>query len=418
MVGTKTAGQDSLVKQASFSVIGVAAQGGARFVTTIIVGRVVGVDALAGFSAALAITIIAALIFPTGLGFAVSRALSHASASERREHIVRASLTMLLSTALVLTAAAGLVQWAIEPSDLVTAFSVGALTFAYSAYVVTRSIQFALGLGQRAATWDVLAAVVSLGGVFVLAANGASSLLLVPMTIGFVACVAQAVLTEWTGGSAAVDLQIRGALIRSAAWNSASVVSTNALIQVAMVVVFVADISSTAGLFAAALAIATATTMAAQAVSQALLPRITRWTSIDQRSGYAAAIRALGALILLCILGYALLALLAEPILILVYGVPFIDATGMLQVLSIAMCLFSIGVLASAFLIAVGKERTVTIASGIGLVSGVLAGTLASITDGLITAALVSIVLSSFVSCIAVFTGVIRAVRQGFHTVR
>lgn len=401
----------SLVGQASFSVLGVAAQGAARFATTVFVGRIAGADVLAAFSSALAITMIAALVFPTGLGFAISRALSHVDAKNRRAQLVRMAILMLTPAAIFLALGAACVQWLVEPTNSVIVASVFALTLSYSAYVVTRSIQFSLGLGCRAAVWDVAAATISISGVVVLAAADMTSWLLMPMTIGFTLCVLQAIGAEWRSGHTPLEPAVRTSLVRSATWNSVSVVSTNALVQIVMVVVFAAGESSAAGLFAAALAIATATTMVAQALAQALLPRITWWTSVDRLSGLRTSVKTLSAIAGLCIAGYLILVLLAEPILVLIYGKSFSEATGILQALSIGMCVFSIAVLASALLIAVGRERLVTVGSTVGFVLGSLLGGIIATTEGLIMAALIAIVLASTLSCLIICAGVVWAVR-------
>lgn len=127
-----------------------------------------------------------------------------------------------------------------------------------------------------------------------------------------------------------------------------------------------------AGMFAAAMALATPASMLAQAVSQVLIPRFAFWLHEDP----AAARRRYG-LVLLVLVGvlvvaFGLVAVLAGWLVPFVYGGGYEGSVQVLRILLVGAFLFSVGIIASSFLITSWRTGLATASAVVGTAIGVV----------------------------------------------
>ena len=152
--------------------------------------------------------------------------------------------------------------------------------------------------------------------------------------------------------------------------------------------------------------------MLAQAVSQALIPRVTHWRHTEPDAGialYRKTLTLIGGL-MSCLFGIGIA--LAGPILRLAYGSQYSPARPALQFLLLAMLLFSWGVLGAAGLIGLRRERTVTLISLAGLAAGVLAGLVGLVMGGWLVAALAATLFGNGCSGLALTAASLVAYRR------
>lgn len=380
----------SLASQAAFSTLGVLTQGLSRFAYSILIGRLIGVETLGTVNAALSMTLIVALLWPTGLASSSAHLLASALARGQRSRILlrrieRSFLASLIAVVVIST----LVEWLGHSGQWSLLLSVAALSISYSAYILSRSMQLALGGAARVALWDTLSALCSVGGLLLVIWLGATEWVLWPMAVAFLAFSAQAsvaVRVHTANGRGEFDFTARE-LRSMTAWNSAGLLASNGLIQLAMVAVYLGAPGSPAGYFAAAMSLATPASMLSQAVSQTLIPRLSHWQVTEPDRGRRHFFRSLATLTGTFVVVFGLAILLAEPVVRVLYGARYLPAVGSLRMLLVSMLFFSVGVIATAALIALRRERLITALAAIGLGAGVAAGVIAGVHSGWVSAA-------------------------------
>ena len=155
-----------------------------------------------------------------------------------------------------------------------------------------------------------------------------------------------------------------------AAWNVLAVVTSNGLLQLTMISAQVTSSAHNAGVYAAALTLATPASMLGQALGQVLVPAFAHRTD-------GGSLRSRGALLL--VVGFAaasavvfgLVALLAGWFLPIVYPTEGAAAVADLRYLMVAVWVFTVGLVPAALLLAAGRSRQVALASVAGFVVGV-----------------------------------------------
>lgn len=368
-----TVRRTSFADQAVYSVIGIGLTGVSRFAYTVVIGRILGADMLAAVSAALALTTIVSSIWPTGLGASgahhVATKLSQGQSFQR---LVRhLEMSFLASAAAIVLVTIGYSALSFHETAVFFA-AVVVLAVSYSGYILARSLQLAVGQARRAAAWDAINAAISLLGLMIVLLLRQPQFVLWPMALGFVVFMVQA-LVDLRGraqiGTAEVAVPGKAIAITTI-WNSVSLLTSNGLIQFSMLIVFVAEPHASSGLFAAAMSLATPAAMLSQALSQVLIPRISAWrvTEADHgRRQYARIFWALGALFTVV---FGAVIALAPLVVAVFYGKNFADAVGMLIILLAGMWAFSIGIVATACLLAHRRERLVALVSASSFVIG------------------------------------------------
>lgn len=379
--------RDSAVVDSVFSLVGVLAQGLARFAYTLVVGRMLAPALLAEVNTAFAIAILASLLWPT--------AAANAAAAFARADRPAIALTLGRSfarslTAVLLLAVAAAAVLGGEPAMIL---QVGALAVAWSGYVFGRGVFIGAGRVRAAAIWDVVTGLAAVGMLGVFVVCGWTTWLLVPAIIGYAVYTVAAIRARtWRGGdqsSPSSERPTRGFIV----WNSLALLATNGLMQMSMLVASGFDSGAQAGQFAAALSLATPVSMVAQAVTQAMLPRFGQWTSWGATDRDRALRATTGALAGVMALGCGTVAMLLPWVLPLVYGPQYQPAVSLAQALMLAVFGFSMSVFFAAYLATVGRAKVSTLLAAVGAVGGLavmLVG--AALTSGGTGAALGAIV--------------------------
>jgi O-antigen/teichoic acid export membrane protein len=354
--------QSSLILHAALSTAGVLVQGLSRFAVTALIGNVMGPASLAHVSAWLSLALILSLLWPTGAGNAASSFLSAALARGENPSTALAVIQRSFWWSCVVMVAIGVpVAVLALGADWADAISVAALIVTYSGYIFLRGVQVGLGRILATSLWDVISAVVTTALLLAVLGLQASSLLLWPITIGYAVFCARMLATAHRGHHEleTVPLAEKAEIWHVIRWNSVGVLASNGLIQFSMLVA--------AGLYAAAMSLATPASMLSQAITQVLLARFAAWQQADPREARRNFFRVLAALSGLLAVVFAVVAVASGLILDIIYGQEYSGAVPIMQLLLAAVFAFSITLVIGAYLITTGQTSQSTKAALLGL---------------------------------------------------
>jgi O-antigen/teichoic acid export membrane protein len=369
-----------LVRDSFFSSIGVLVQGSARFVFNVVVGRAAGAAVLSTVSAGLALATFVSLLTPSAAGQAASKFLAMEVGAGRQETvggIVRHIGVRVALTLAVLAPAAGVIA--------VVAFDVGwwdavwvcLLSLAFSAYNLVRGMQFGLGRILAATRWEIVSALVSFGSLAAVVLADQPAQLLAPLTIGYSVYA----LAGWPRrGSADRPQPIPAAMRREIdafiAWAVVGTVMSSGLLQFSMLLAKGAETAHAAGLYAAAVSLATPATMAARAFSMALMPAMARATGRGDSEGRRRHTDVGTRSLVATMVGlFGALAILSDHILVLFYGPDFREGGTSLRILVVAVMFGTLSIAAVNDLTTRSSNgiRTSALLNSCGFVTGAVA---------------------------------------------
>lgn len=356
--------RDSALADSVFSTVGVLAQGLSRFAYTAIVGRLLGASDLAAVNTAFSVAILLSLTWPTAAGNAAGAfARSDDGAGSR---LLLRSFSFSLVPIVIVAASVAVALGAGWPAVVQAVL----LTATWSIYIFGRGIFIGGGRVRAAAVWDVATGLLAILLLLVVIGCGWHSWLLAPAIVGYaVFGIAALTSREWAGRPAeGVSRRFTTFIF----WNSLSLIATNGLMQISMIVAAGFSSSQEAGQFAAALSLATPVSMVAQAVTQALLPRFSQWSELDAASRLSNVRRATVALAVVMAAGCLLVVVVLPWALPLVYGAAFAPAVALAQGLMAAVFGFSLSVFLAAYLATIGRARTATVCTAIGSSAGLI----------------------------------------------
>jgi O-antigen/teichoic acid export membrane protein len=255
------------------SAAGIAVQGLVRFVYSLLVGRTLPVGFLSATNSAISTAMFASLLWPTSLGAAATKFVAREAGNiPLRIALTRYLARLSLLTSTVLGVVAGLLTYfVLSPSQLVTAISVALLTVGLAGYTFVRGVQYATNRVLRATVWDVLSFIVAVGGLVLVLVFDLHSLLLLPITAGY----ALYAVAGWPRSSAGrVDPVLRSEINRFVAWGVLGSLATGGFLQLTMVLAHQTGDVVSADAYAAALTLATPTSMVGGVLSLLLLPSL------------------------------------------------------------------------------------------------------------------------------------------------
>ena len=365
----------SMVSSAVLSTVGIGVQGVSRLAYTVLIGRAFGTEALGHASALLSLSIFVALLWPTAAGNTVSRFIAlalHRRVSDARL-IVLFNRSLLVSSAVLAVAT---VPVALSLGNgLVTAILAAWLVVGYGAYAYCRGVQLGYHRARRVAVWDTAGSMLSLGLLVAVCLGQAGHLVLLPLALGYtvfaVACRPRGNgLTDDGALHDEDEDEDERAALRFAAWNVVAGLTTNGLLQLAMIAAQVFAPGTGAGVYAAAFTLATPASMLGQAVSQIIIP------AFAHRNGQVS-LRQRGPVLLLVsftavfAVVFGALAALAPVYLPLFYPAEAPSAVPLLQTLIVGVFVFTVALIPSALLLSAGRSRAVALSSIAGFVVGV-----------------------------------------------
>lgn len=245
---------------------GVLAQGAARFAVTMLIGRFFP-DRLGETSSILSLSQYVTLFWPAPAGVAATRFLGAYKGSEQYSGIV----SLLRRSVWLFTAGATLVTVPVAfffSQDLVTAIFSGLFVAAFGAYLFTRGALVGNNQVPKSTLLDVVSSVITLGLLLGVLQLGLSSLLLLPLAVGFA-------LYAWLAWPrhprAGLDAATRTEVLAFTRHNIFGMIAAGGLLPATMILVQVLARDSS-DLFAAALTLATPANLLAQSITQVLIP--------------------------------------------------------------------------------------------------------------------------------------------------
>ncbi|MGN6299916.1 MAG: lipopolysaccharide biosynthesis protein [Angustibacter sp.] len=372
----------SMASRGVWGVVGTASQGGLRFLSNMLVGRVAGPVALGVFQGAVSVALLLSLLWPTSIGSAASKFLArargegdHAQTQAVAAHLGRRTL----QTTGALAVAAGVWTFLHNPSGgWVGPVAAALLLAGYSGYAFTRGVQYGVGQVRRGTQWDVIASGTGLVGMVALLLLGVRSLvLLLPLALSYglytFAC--------WPhGAERGIARELRREIDSFITLAAVGSVVSAGFLQLAMIVARSAVSAREAGLFAAALTLATPASLLAGSLSLVLFPTMAEtWGRGDRRQFHLQTDLATRGLFAVMVAAFGSLALCSRLIVAVLWGERFADSASVLPILLFAVCLTTLGVSSvNAVMTSGPRGMRITTSGGIaGLLVGALVWVLA-----------------------------------------
>lgn len=373
-------------RAAMLAAVGIALAGGVRFAYSVLLGRWVGPELLGQANAGIAIATVATMLGPGALGAAASKFLARALATDPGGGEVRVVWHHLLGRVLrlsallaLLAAAASLVLLDTTPVEAGW-LAVLVLTFALAA--LTRGAAFGRGRIKITVSGEIANAAVALGLLAAALATGVVSeaspgAVLAPLALGSLAYAA----ITWPRFGPRAPKPVTGAGRASrprevdafVVWGVVGNVASAGLLHLSLIAAAATTNPESVGLYAAAVAVATPAAALAQPLAQVLFPRM---ASADARRDLGGVRRqtdlATRGLVVLMVAVTGTVVVLAESLLVVVYGPEFAPAAAMLRIVAIAVLIATVTVAAVTSMTS-GDPRGIRITamvSSIGLAVG------------------------------------------------
>ncbi|ALE06654.1 hypothetical protein AL755_16265 [Arthrobacter sp. ERGS1:01] len=350
--------------------MGSISQGLVRFLYSVLIGRIMGVAVLAGVNSAISVALFLSLLWPTSSGQGATRFVAQMRGADRPEqaqavasYLGRRMLWTSLGLA-VITVAFCLTSL---NTDIFTALGAGLLLLGYAGWSYTRGVQYGAGQIARAATWDVagsVAAIVMLAAVLIFHANG---LLLLPLAISY---GAYAIVCWPKRPTVPLDPELVAPMNKYVAYGVLGTLSSTGLLQLSMVAAHLAGSAQDAGLYAAALSLATPATMLARTMSQVLFPAMAEAGGRDDKAALRSHTDTVTRGLIVSMVGVFGALCLASPLVVqILYGAKFANAKDILPILLLAVMFTTLPVAAVNRLNATGLRgvRILSIVAAVGL---------------------------------------------------
>lgn len=382
----------SMARRGALGTIGVGAQGAVRFITSFLVGRIGGPAVLGVVQSAISTALLLSLLWPTTTGGTASKYVARArgKGDSVEAAAVAAHLAKRTLQAALLLAVISLPIWvAIDHGSLAQAASVAALVLGYSGYSFTRGLAFGAGQIPRATSWDVLAGTLGLTAMLAaLAAGVRGTLLLLPLAGAYGLYAAAG--WPWHAHSKPARA-LRRELDGFVALGVLGTLASTGFLQLSMIVVRVMDGTAHAGQYAAALALATPSSLLAGSLSLVLFPSMAEaWGRGDHEGFRRQTDQATRLLVVVMVPLLGALALCSRLIVSLVWGDRFVESADLLPVLLLAVLATTLGV-ASVNALTTSSQQGMLVSSAAsvtGLVVGVLAWLVLAPSHGMLGVAI------------------------------
>ncbi|WP_313354655.1 hypothetical protein [Microbacterium sp.] len=329
------------------STTGMAVQGLARFGYTLVIGRLSGPETLGEITAILSLSVYMGLLWPAGTSTAATRYYATSVFAAEGAHAIRRS--WLLGTVVLSALIVPVTLWMTE--DLALAFTSAALMFSYSAYMFTRGELTGEDRLGWAAVADALSSALALTALLVTTLFKLSWAMLLPLTLGYLLF---AVLSRSRTKSKPADPALKREIFAFSWRTSVGMLVGGGLLPITIVFVRGFETPETAGLFAAALSLATPASMISLALNQVLIPHLARMNPTDRRVFHRRTFVLASAFFALV---FGALALAAPLIVNFVYGPTYAGAEHPMRALLLGVYLFSAAAVPSALLLIDGRER-------------------------------------------------------------
>lgn len=380
---------------------GLLAQGLARFLYTVVIGRLAGPETLGEVNALLSLAVYVSLLWPAPLGLAGSRYIPSASHGGALVDGTIGYLKRLFWISIAVIVPAGVLTGAWLSGDYLTGVAAGILIGTYGGYTFVRGTLLGQDRVLRVTVVDTISSAAALTLLLAVLLLEAPSLLLLPLSLGYLAF-------SWLGwprsGRTVLGAALRAEVRRFTAYSVLWMLAAGGLLPITMIFAQLFGTAREAGVFAAAMTLATPANMLAQALSQVLIPFLVA------RAHESALVRRLVVrLLLLSIAGFtgvfgALFAL-TPWLLDFFYGAAYADGAFAMQGLLVGVYLISCATVPIAALMATDRQRLVSWVSVVTFALGaaIMAGLAPSMgTGGILTGFIAAPALSLILVTLAV----------------
>ncbi|MFI7583652.1 lipopolysaccharide biosynthesis protein [Kocuria sp. M1N1S27] len=391
----------SLGSSFGLTVVAVFVQGLSRFGYSILVGRLLGKEALGEVNLVISLAVFLVLLWPQASGTAAAKFVAMARGRQDPEgQLAAASFTALSAAvgAAVLGASGAAFTAFVLDLSWGYAVSAGLLVLSLSAYNYTRGLRAGNNHFVTTAAWDCISSFVTLSLLLLVLLAGWHWVLLLPLITGY----AVFALPAWRRRSGArLDPGVRREILVFTVWGSAHLLAASGLLHLSVVIGRTYDSEEALGLYAAAVSLATPASMLSGAMMTALSPSVARMFAAGhtrELSRQVDTILRTMVTVFLPVFGVGILW--AEPVLRVIYGRDFMAAEPLLVLLFFAVSATSFNA-ANARLN--GTEawgiKVLAASNGVGLVLGIATILLLGPEHGILASA-VGYLVGSLVSAL------------------
>lgn len=328
----------SLGSSFGLTVVAILVQGLSRFGYSILVGRLMGKEALGEVNLVLSLAVFLVLLWPQASGTAAAKFVAMARGrQDPDEHLAAASFTARSAAvgAAVLGAAGAAFTAAVLGLSWGYAVSSGLLVLSLSAYNYTRGLRAGNNQFVTTALWDCISSFTTLSLLLLVLLAGWHWVLLLPLITGYTVFA----LPAWRRRSRArLAPGRRREILVFTAWGSAHLLAASGLLHLSVVIGRTYDSEEALGLYAAAVSLATPASMLSGAMMTALSPSVARMFAAghtDELSRQVDAILRTMVTVFLPVFGVGILW--AGPVLHVVYGPEWQAAEPLLVLLFFAV---------------------------------------------------------------------------------
>lgn len=320
------------------TVAGVFVQGLSRLGYSILVGRLLGAEALGDVGSVIALASVLVLLWPAASGNAVSKFVALAS-GENDPATARASARFsgvhaVVAGVLLGAVAALVVTWYFR-LPWHAAASAALLVLSMSGYNYARGLRVGRRHFESAALWDAVTSLLTLTLLTGVLLARWSSVLLLPLVAGYLLYAVSA----WPGGRGGrLPAARRREIVRFTAWSSLNILAAGGLLQLSIVVARQWSTPAELGWYAAAVQLATPASMLSGALMTAIAPTIVRHYAVGDMEGLRRQLDAIMRMAVAFFLPLFAVAILWSPVIIVVvYGTAFRDGAPLLAILLLAV---------------------------------------------------------------------------------
>lgn len=261
--------ESRLIRNTILATTGVLTQGAARFLVTMLIGRYFP-DRLGETSSVLSLSQYLTLFWPAPAGMAATKFLGQYHNQDSKS---RGILRLLTKSVLLFTAVAVLISLPVAyffSSDAMAASFSALFVASFGAYLFTRGALLGAGNVSKSTLLDIVTSVLTLVLLLAVLNAGLSSLLLLPLAVGFGLYSVFAWPSKHKGP---LSLEDRIEVLTFTRHNIFGMIAAGGLLPATMILVQVFARES-ADLFAAALTLATPANLLAQSITQVLTPHL------------------------------------------------------------------------------------------------------------------------------------------------
>lgn len=336
----------SLAGKGATSLIGLVAQGGIRFAVNLVVGRIAGPSVLGLVATGLAVAQFLALLWPTTSGQGASRFLAAARGrgDEEEMRAVVAHLGRRFALAAAVLAGVSLSAWTVlrvsggtsVGDAMVGGLVVALLCVGLSGQAYTRGVHYGAGAVGRVVSWDVACSLLGLAGTVACLMAGVRGFgLLAPLAAGYLMLT----LACWPWGvGGRPDAALAREIDRFVLLGSVGTLASAGLVQLSLVAAAMVGGVEGAGQYSAAWTLALPLTLASSALSLVLYPSLSEAAGRgDEDSVRSQVDHGLRGVLMIGVPTVGALAIVAEPLVGLVWGTEFEVAATLLPLLLLAV---------------------------------------------------------------------------------